>query len=112
LYGYSTQTKKQKQMKYLMILLIVLGISCTKTNVTYKHHWIAKEGHDISTWSHAAFCFAYDSIGMDIVELDNTTAYDSTKFGMHRGSIVFHSRVKVSDSLYDRKYCQLKVQID
>ena len=101
-------------MKYLILLLLstMTMMSCTKNNVTFKHHWIAKEGHDISTWNHAAFCFASDSVGIDTVELDNTKALDSTKFWQGVGSIVFHSRVQVSDSLYDRKYCKLIVQID
>lgn len=97
---------------FLILLTVFMMMSCAKTNVTFKHHWIAQEGHDIATFNHAVFCAADDYEKIDTVELDNTTAYDSTKFGPHVGSIFFHSRIQVTDTLYDRKYYELKSQID
>lgn len=99
--------------KYLLITTLTLTIfGCQKSNYNFKHHFLAKEGHDISTYDHATFCDSSDYLGTDTVELDNTTVYDSTKFGEHPGSIVFHSRVETAGGMWERRYCLLLQQIN
>lgn len=104
--------------KLLIAAATILLISCTKTNVTFKHRWVAKEWHDRTTFDAAVFCDSSktDYMGTDTVELDNTTVYDRTKFGEQPGSIVFHipnGKVPTDvPGIFDRYFSELKVQID
>jgi hypothetical protein len=103
-------------MKYSILFMLWAFIGCSKTNVTLKHYWKVQEGHDLTTWNHAAFCSASDYGVIDTVELDNTASYDSTKFGMREGTIYFfpkNGRIPTADpEIFERNYCKLLIQIN
>jgi len=88
-------------------LLIFMMMSCTKTNVTFKHHWQAEAGHDNQNMNHAFFCDAADYLGTDTVELDNTKEYDSTKFGATAGSIVMDPKSVDGNRYYHKLLSQI-----
>ena len=111
---------KRSPWFYLSIIAIVLGVlffltACTKSNITFKHHFRVQEAHDRTTWDHA-FCDSSAFGKIDTVELDNTAEYDSTKFGIHAGSILFHipnGRVETDiPGIYDRYYFKVLEMID
>lgn len=102
-------------MKKLLISFILLAVGCTKNNITFKHHFIAKEWHDKAGWDAATFCDSSktDYLGMDTVELDNTAEYNPNKFEYGVGDIMFHRRVPTdTPGVYDRYFSELEVQIN
>lgn len=101
-------------MKKLLIATLTLSlIACQKSNITFHHFYQVQEAHDRTTWDHA-FCAEFGKI--DTVELTNTTEYDSSKFGVGVGSILFHipnGRVPTDiPGIWDRYYFKILMEID
>jgi hypothetical protein len=88
-------------MKYIPILLF---LSCTKSS-PYVERWIVQEGHDTASYSHAVFCSKEDYGRIDTITI--TYSDQPELVYLSPGTTYFHKRLPLTDTLFDRYYCDL-----